>query len=100
MTPAELDAFIDAYIRNSAITAFTDLRLNTILHALVTGGITDSFDTYDLFKAAIAANKVAGEDYFMRAFVKSSREGQDNIFEYIPSQNFIMWTASQKYEQL
>lgn len=99
MTNEELKAFIDAYVRNSAIEAFRDLRLNTVLNALLTGGVTDSFETYADFKEAIEENK-AERNYYMRAFVKRSPAGNDRIFEYIPARNAIFWTASQEYEPL
>ena len=100
MTNEELQIFINTWVRNSAVDAFTNLRLNTVLLQLVTGGITDTFDTYDDMKARIASNKADDRDWYMRAVVLTSPVGDNRIFEYLPALNQIFWTASQKYEQL
>jgi len=97
---SQLTDDINQYVRNSAIDPFQNLRLNSILLRMVTSGITDTFNTYDDLKTTIAQNKADGKDLFMRAFVKDSSYGPNRIFEYIPSENIIMWTASQPVEVL
>lgn len=96
MTPTESKAFINQWVRNSAVDAFTNLRLNTILLQLVTGGITDTFDNLAAFRQAILDNRAANQDWYMRARVLDTRF----IYEYFPDTGTINWTASQQIETI
>lgn len=95
MTPAELDAFIDRWM-NSAIDAFTNRRIITVLKNLSTSGITDTFATYDQFEERILANRAAGRDWYIRARVNAT----GYIYEYFPDTQEINWTASQKIKTI
>lgn len=97
MTNTELDTFIDRWISNSAVGAFTNRRLNTVLKQLVTGGVTDTFDSIADFRQAITDRRAAGTDWFMRARMRDT----SFIYEYFPpeevgGQGVVNWTASQK----
>lgn len=96
MTQEQLISFIDTYIRNSAYEAFTNLRLNTALRSLATGGITNTYETYAEFESAILANREKGEDWYIRARINST----SFIYEYFPDTKEINWTASQKYKSI
>jgi len=98
MTKEELISFINTYVRNSAIDAFTNDRLNTILLGLAIGGVTDHFDTYAEFKTAIATGRTAGQDWYIKALIVNDERtgGKNFIYEYFPAPvNAINWTASQ-----
>lgn len=56
MTPEEQKQYINTWVRNSAVDAFTNLRLNTILLALLASGVPGKYATSADFDAAIAAN--------------------------------------------
>lgn len=70
MTPAELQIFINRYF-NTAVNAFNNDRMITVLLALLSAGVTAAYDTAEEFQAAVAANP----DISMMAFV-----AQDNIY--------------------
>lgn len=77
MTNAELISFINQWVRNSAIDAFNDTRLNTVLLALVNGALTNNYATYEDFAAAITASP----DAILIGFVAEDDEltGDENV---------------------
>lgn len=95
MTNDELNTFINRYF-GSAVDAFTNARMKTVLLRMVTGGITDSFDNYAAFRAAILANRVEGNDWYMRARMRDT----SYIYEYFPDTGTINWTASQQTDTI
>jgi hypothetical protein len=98
MTPTELEAFINRYF-GSAVDAFTNVRMKTVLLSLTVSGVTDQFTTYAAFEAKILANRAAGQDWYMRALDKST----SFIYEYFPfgdGTGQINWTASQKQKNI
>lgn len=96
MTREELISKITAYVRNSAIDSFTDLRLQSILLAIVGGGVSAVYETSADFDVAIAANP----DEYQKAYLVKGYEGdRDVIYEYFPAvlsngDGAIMWTAA------
>ena len=96
MTPTESKAFINQWIRNSAVDAFTNSRLNTILLQLVTGGITDTFDNLAAFRQAILDNRAANQDWYMRARMDDT----DDIYEYWPPRGEYPGRINQTASQL
>lgn len=77
MTNAELISFINTWIRNGAVDAFTNLRLNTVLLAIVNGGMTNTYATYEDFQAAV----IASPDAILIGFVAQddTLTGDDNV---------------------
>lgn len=77
MTNAELISFINQWVRNSAIDAFNDTRLNTVLLALVNGALTNNYATYEDFAAAVTASP----DAILIGFVTEDDEltGDENV---------------------
>ena len=96
MSNAALETFIKTYVRNSAIDSFYANRMQTILLQLLMGGVTDTFDTYDQFEAAILTNREGNKDWYMRARVNAT----GFIYEYFPDTGEINWTASQKLKTI
>lgn len=98
MTTDETIAFINRYF-GSAVDAFTNARMKTVLLSLAVSGVTDQFTTYADFEAQILANRLAGNDWYMRALDKST----SFIYEYFPygdGTGQINWTASQKIKNI
>lgn len=56
MTKEELIQQIEAYVRNSAVDSYTNLRLQSILLALTKGSIVSTMETSAEFDEAIADN--------------------------------------------
>lgn len=77
MTNTELIAFINRWVRNSAIDAFTNERLNTVLQALINGALTNNYATYEDFAAAVTASP----DAILIGFVAQDDEltGDENV---------------------
>lgn len=96
-TVVELIAYIDEYVRNSAIDSFQNLRMNTILKQLVFTGYTDtSYANLNELKTAWRADKAAGINMYRRAKVQDT----GYIYEYDPKDGYINWTASYRSEKL
>ena len=71
MTKEQAIAIINTRVKNSAVDAFTNASLNSVLLYLVSGGITTAYNTVEEFQAAIAATP----DTIMMAFI-----AQDNVY--------------------
>lgn len=70
MTPTQIESFINTYM-GSAVDAFTNARMKTILLALMSASVTNAYTTAEEFQAAITANP----DISIMAFV-----AQDDIY--------------------
>lgn len=70
MTRAEAQYILDTYIRNSAVDAFTNLRLNSVLNLLMNGSISVLYSTFTEFEAAYTASP----DAQISAFVEDVGE--------------------------
>lgn len=70
MTPTELNAFIERYM-GSAVDAFTNARMKTVLLSLLSAGVTNAYATSEDFQAAIIANP----DISIMAYI-----AQDNVY--------------------
>jgi hypothetical protein len=96
MTPTEQEAFINRYF-GSAVDAFTNARMKTVLLSLTASGLTDTFASYSDFEAQILISREEGRDWYMR--VRDAATGY--IYEYFPNGDgtgIINWTASQFYK--
>lgn len=82
MTKEQLITNINRYVRNSAVDSYTDLRLNSILLAIVGGGVSGYYATFEEFQAAYEASP----DEALTAFVSDvSAYGFNDVdLKYIP----------------
>lgn len=82
MTQDELIVFIDKWIRNSAVDAFTNMRLNTILKQLTTGSGVVVFDSYESFETLYTTFP---DQQFVAIVTLDEKYGNDGVeYKYIP----------------
>lgn len=73
MNKEQVISSIESYVRNSAIDAFTNLRLNSIQLTLANGGVLAVFDTGEQFQQAVVDNP----DTPIMGYV-----AQDNVYTF------------------